>query len=173
MLVRSSLEMNKNEGFSLIELLIVVAIIGIIAAMAAPNIIASRKAANEASCISSMRTIHGAQATYQSTTGAGNFADSLTTLSNISLIDSALGGSTKSNYTYTIDAEIATGANPSTFYVSARPTSTSGITQTGSRKFGVTEDGIIRFSTDNLNDQFASHGAVTASIVLDSASSGS
>ncbi|MFL6212319.1 MAG: prepilin-type N-terminal cleavage/methylation domain-containing protein, partial [Blastocatellia bacterium] len=93
--------MKNEKGFSLIELLIVVAIIGIIAAIAIPNLLKSRQAANEAAAISAVRTIGTAQATYQSTRGLGkDFAPDLPALNTEGSVDSVLGSGAKSGYAF-------------------------------------------------------------------------
>ena len=140
--------MKKNQkGFSLIELLIVVAIILIIAAIAIPNLLRSRMAANEASAVGSLRTINTACVTYSTTYPNVGYPGSLAamgpaasaTSASADLVDSVLASGTKSGYTFSFTAGAGT---PSTGYaVAANPISRG---TSGQRGFFTDQSGVIR-----------------------------
>ncbi len=139
---------NKQKGFSLIELLIVVAIILIIAAIAVPNLLRSKMAANEASAVGSLRTLNTACVTYSTTYGTGYPAalanlgpGAPATAATADLIDGVLSAGTKSGYTFTYAAGAAVGGQIPTYTVTADPVNRG---TTGQRGFFTDQSGVIR-----------------------------
>jgi type IV pilus assembly protein PilA len=147
---RSNDSVLSNRGFSLIELLVVVAVILIIAAIAIPNFIKSKMRANEAAAVHSMRNISTAQVVYTTTYNIG-YAPALTNLggtgvtvdqNNAALIDDVLAGGIKSGYVflYAVTGTDPNG-NPATFTVNADP---QGVGYSGQRHFYVDQTNVIR-----------------------------
>ena len=127
----------KKTGFTLIELMIVVAIIANIAAIAIPNLLRSRIQSNESAAIGNLRTVLGAENAYNSAKGIyGNFA-SLTTGNTPPFLDGTWPGA-KSGYSF---AEITLANSSNSFSGTAVPV---GQNTTGSRGFFVDESGVIR-----------------------------
>lgn len=109
--------------------------IPIIAAIAIPNLLAARRAANEGSAISALRTLRSAEETYIATQGAGNCGE-LRQLGASGLIDSVLASGRRSGYRF----EVVLAANKQTCDVHATPETAS----TGTRSFLISDDGVIR-----------------------------
>ena len=161
-------------GFSLIELLIVVAIILIIAAIAIPNLVRSKIAANEASAVSSVRTITTAETTYTTTWGVG-YAPDLPSLGGVAipcvpsaasacLIDSMLTGGAKSGYTFTAAGNTSMGGVDEGFETNATPIV---VGTTGQRAFCSDQTGVIRYNTTGvaIGTGAATCGTLAATLV--------
>ena len=146
-----------NAGFSLIELLIVIVIVGIIAAISVPNLLTTKRSANSASAIQTLRLISSSQASYSASIGNGEYA-TVDDLVREQYIDSGIGAASipsssptqqpKSGYIFVFNR---VSSNPSTntlanYGVSARPLFTNGLVASGNKSFFVDSSAVIRFS---------------------------
>jgi len=134
------MEHRSQSGISLIEILIVVTIIGIIASIAIPNHLASRRAANDASAQQSLRLLNSAEITYRSTVGKGLYG-TVSVLGNWNMIDGRLSSGSKNGYNFTTGD--APAASTTGFVMAAAPTALSGVSATGTREFCIDQTGVL------------------------------
>ena len=143
----------KNKGFTLIELMIVVAIIAIIAAIAIPNLLRSRLQSNESTAIGNLRTVVGAQSTFAS--AHQGYASTWAELRDDPIEDGSpayldidLANNPTSGYIYDIGEE-GGDANPDGTFTNFEATAVpSDIGRTGERGFFVDASGVIRWTDD-------------------------
>jgi type IV pilus assembly protein PilA len=162
---------GRDDGFSLIELLLVVAIIAIIAAIALPGLMRARLAANESSAIAALRTISSAQATFASSCGGGGFAQSLDDLSEpptgttLPFIPADVAAGEKAGYAFVLieglgeaiaEADVtcngASAGTRSSFLATANPIADG---HSGVRAFGIDKTSTMRWTPapEGITDQ--------------------
>lgn len=131
---------KNKKGFTLVEIMIVVAIIALLAAIAIPNLLRTRLQANESAAIAALKTVATAEISFNSANGT-YVGGTLAALGAATppYIDATLAAGAKQGYNFAI-TDLAVGA----FHCSATPIT---IAVTGARDFCVTEDGVVRFRT--------------------------
>jgi prepilin-type N-terminal cleavage/methylation domain-containing protein len=138
------LKLQNKKGFTLIELMIVIAIIAIIAAIAIPNLIEARKHGNEAAAIGALKTINTSQTLFREGDKENDTLldyGNLQELSNTLLIDTVLGSTTKQGYTFAATPSSSTGEF--LWFATANPASP---TTTGDRYFCTNHAGVIYYT---------------------------
>jgi type IV pilus assembly protein PilA len=168
--------MRRHRGFSLIELLIVVAIILVIAAIAIPNLLRARIAANESSAVSSLRTINTAQATFLSAYPLAGFASTLTALGPTASTGCTTPASTNACMVdWVVSQATAVGSSKSGYYFVLTPGSSvsnillgytidglpASVSLTGLRGFCSNEDSVVRYVTPSAGGSGGESGCAS------------
>jgi len=150
------MQMRKARGFSLIELLIVIAIILVIAAIAIPGFLRARIDSNESAAVAALGTLNTAQASYSETYPTVGFATTLGALGGTSctppdpmagacLVDTVLAGGTRSGYSFVLGG--AVGTPNASYQIIATPSSWN---YTGVKYFCSFQDAVVRYSTNTI-----------------------
>ncbi len=158
---------RTRHGFTLIEVLLVVMLIGILAALSAPFLLAARSSANEASAVGSLKALNSGQETFAAVCGRGNYTDSLDTLVDERFVSPDLDISPKSGFIFALSgddyeprpADCTGQASRSGYYFSAEPLSAS----TGRRAFATNQVGTIWQDTSGTapTEPFVAGGTVS------------
>lgn len=137
---------NLQLGFSLIELIIVVLIIGIIATIAIPNLLKAKLTANESASVAALRAIHSGEVAYLALNGQTAFGN-LSELRNKSLIDEVLVTGNKSGFNFNISTFPKTSTLEARFDATAIPSIATGVSATGRYSYLIIETGAMYYVT--------------------------